>query len=80
MEKRWSEHNNPTEKTEPARQLSNNSGHLYEWKTLMPTPKDIRTHKNLEAFFITVQKPSLNKQVKSNVLHLFRKASHEGHF
>ena len=73
VEKCWSEHNNPTGKTEPARQLSNNSGHLYAWKTLMPAPKDIGTHKNLEAFFITVQKPSLNKQVKSNVLHLFRK-------
>ena len=24
VEKRWSEHKNPTEKTEPARQLSNN--------------------------------------------------------
>ena len=71
VEKRWSEHNNPTENTEPARQLSNNSGHLYKWKTLMPAPKDIRTHKNVEVFFITVQKPSLNKQVKSNVLHLF---------
>ena len=72
VEERWSEHNNPTEKTEPARQLSNNSVHLYAWKTLMPAPKYILTHKNLEAFFITVQKPSLNKQVKSNVLHLFR--------
>ena len=38
---------------------------------------------NLEAFFITVLKPSLNEQVKSNVLHLFWNsgiASNEGRF
>ena len=70
--KRWSEHNNPTEKNEPARHLSNNIGHLFAWEILMPVTKDKRTSKNLEAFFIAVQKPSLNAQVKSNVLHLFR--------
>ena len=34
--------------------------------------KDKRTSKNLEVFFIPVQKPSVNEQVKLNVLHLFR--------
>ena len=70
VEKRWSEHN-PTEKTEPTRHLSNNTSHLFAWEILMPTPKGKRTCKNLEAFFIPVQKPSLNEQVKSNVLHRF---------
>ena len=70
--KRWSEHNNPTERTKPARHLSNNIGHLFAWEILMPAPKDKRTRKNLEAFFIAVQKPSLNEQMKLNVLHLFR--------
>ena len=72
VEKRWSEHNNPTEKPEPARHLSNNIGHLIAWQILMPAPKEKRTRKNLEAFFIAVQKPSLNEQVKSNILHLLR--------
>ena len=40
VEKRWSEHNNPTEKTEPTRHLSNNIGHLFAWEILMPSPKD----------------------------------------
>ena len=71
MEKRWSEHNNPTEKTEPARHLSNNISHLFAWGILIPAPKGKRTHKNLEGLFIAVQKPSLNEQV--NVLQLFRK-------
>ena len=39
----------------------------------MSAPKDKRTRKNLEAFFIAVQKPSLNEQVK-------QVASHEGYF
>ena len=56
VEKRWSEHNNLTEKTEPARHLSNNSGHLFPWEILIPTPKDKRTRKNLEVIFIVVQK------------------------
>ena len=72
MEKCWSEHNNPTEKNEPARHLSNNIGHLFAWEILMPAPKEKRTRKILEEFFIAVQKPSVNEQVKSNVLHLFR--------
>ena len=38
----------------------------------MLAPKDKRTHTNVEAFFIAVQKPSLNEQVKSNILHLFQ--------
>ena len=42
----------------------------------MPAPKDKRTRKNLEAFFIAVQKPLLNEQIKSNVLHLFLKRHH----
>ena len=55
VEKRWSEHNNPTEKTEPARQLSNNSGHLFAWDILMPATRDKLTRKNLEVFFIAVK-------------------------
>ena len=61
VEKRWSEHKNPTEKTEPARHFSNNIGHLFAWEIPMPAPKDKRTHKNLEAFFIAVQKSLLNE-------------------
>ena len=38
----------------------------------MPAPKEKRTRKILDEFFIAVQKPSLNEQMKSNVLHLFR--------
>ena len=39
----------------------------------MFAPKDKRTRKNLEAFFITVFKLPLKEQMQSNSLHLFRK-------
>ena len=71
VEKCRSEHNNPTEKTEPARHLSSNISHLFAWEILMPAPKNKRTRKKLGTFFITFLKPSLNEQVKLNVLHLF---------
>ena len=67
----WSEHKNLTGKTESARYFSSNNGHLFAWEILMPAPKDKLTRKNLEAFFIAVQKLSLNEQVKSNIVHLF---------
>ena len=43
VEKHWSEHNNLTEKSEPARHFSNNISHLLAWEMLMLTPKDKRT-------------------------------------
>ena len=52
MEKRWGEYKNLTEKNEPARHLPNNIGHLFVCEILMPSPKDKRTSKNLEAFVI----------------------------
>ena len=67
MEKRWSYHNNPTEKTKPARPLSNNIGHLFAWASLMSALKEKRTRRNWEPFFIAFQKPYFNEQVKSNV-------------
>ena len=38
----------------------------------MPAPREKQIRTNLDAFFIVVQKPSLNEQGKSNVLHHFR--------
>ena len=52
VEKHWSKHKNLTQKTEPARHLPNNIGHLFACEILMAAPKDKRTSKNLEGFFI----------------------------
>ena len=46
----------------------------------MPAAKEKGVHKNLEAFFITVLKPSLNEQLKSIILNFFQNGITQGHF
>ena len=66
VEERWSEHNSADNKSEPAKHLADNE------ELLLDAPKDGRTRKNLEAFFIAKLKPSHNRQENSNMLTLFR--------
>ena len=42
------------------------------WSILLAAPKDGRTRKSLEAFFIAKLKPSLNRQEDSNILTVFK--------
>ena len=72
VEERWSEHNSADNKSEPAKHLADNKEHSFLWSILLAAPKDGRTRKNLEAFFIAKLKPSLNRQEESNMLTLFR--------
>ena len=72
VEERWSEHNSADNKSEPAKHLADNKEHSFLWSILLDAPKDGRTRKNLEAFFIAKLKPSLNRQEDSNMLTLFR--------
>ena len=69
---RWNEHNNPTEKSEPARHIKSNIEHAFEWKVIMSAPLNKVTRRNLEAFLIALKRPALNEQVNSNKLVLFR--------
>lgn len=72
VRERWSEHDNIKNKSEPAKHLYENAGHNFTWSILLSASKNARTRKNLEAFYIAKLKPSLNEQVESNVLNLFR--------
>ena len=72
VEERWSEHNSADNKSKPAKHLADNKEHSFLWSILLDAPKDGRTRKNLEAFFIVKLKPSLNRQEDSNMLTLFR--------
>ena len=49
---RWSEHNNPTHKSEPAQHTKNHIGHLFDLSTLCNAPSSNQIRKNLEELFI----------------------------
>ena len=72
VEERWSEHNSADDELELAKHLADNKEHFFLWSILLAAPKDGRTRKNLEAFFIAKLKPSLNRQEESNMLTQFR--------
>ena len=71
-EVRWSEHGDPKKKSEPSAHIDKNIEHEFTWRILARAPKLERKRKILEAFFIAKLKPSLNEQVVSHSLSLFR--------
>ena len=46
--------------------------HAFTWKVLMTASINDRVMKNLEASFIAVSRPSLNKQIDAKKLLLFQ--------
>ena len=74
VEVRWSEHNDPRRKSEPASHLAKNknNNHSFTWKVIMNAPQNIRFRRNLEASLVAIEKPNLNNQVDSKKLTLFR--------
>ena len=69
---RYDEHSKPSNKSKPSAHLEQNKDHYFTWKILCNTPSNARTHKNVEAFFIAIARPSLNEQIDSDALFLFR--------
>ena len=69
---RWSEHNDPRGKSEPAKHLAQNPNHAFTWQVLLTAPQNARLRKNLEASMVAIYKPKLNNQVDSKKLTLFR--------
>ena len=67
-----SEHNFADNKSELAKKLADSEEHSFLWSNLLAAPKDVRTSKNLEVFFIAKLKPFLKRQEESSVLTLFR--------
>ncbi|XP_066934351.1 uncharacterized protein [Clytia hemisphaerica] len=73
VEVRWSEHNSLKGNSEPAKHLeSNDNSHVFNWKVLISAPLKSKERKNLEAFQIALKKPSLNNQLETKQLNLFR--------
>ena len=71
-EGRWNEHNNPTKSSEPSKHLQSNINHYFTWAVISNAPKYAKTSKKLEALYIALWKPDLNKQMDFERLVLFR--------
>ena len=69
---RIDEHEQPNGKLEPSEHLKNNPGHKWYWMILLRAPSHRLKRKILEAYFIKQLKPSLNDQLDSEILILFR--------
>ena len=46
--------------------------HYFTWRILCNAPSNARARKNIEAFFIAIMRSSLNEQLDSDGLILFR--------
>ena len=68
----WEEHNDPINKSEPAKHLKNNFHHVFNWVTLCKALQNYKGRHNLEASYIASLKPTLNEQKDFEILTLFR--------
>ena len=66
------EHDDPRKASEPGKHLYQNPSHMFSWSIIMNASKNARIRKNLEASWVALKKPSLNNQVDSKKLILFR--------
>ena len=55
-----------------SRHLKNKTTHGFTWNVLMAAPVHNSMRKNLEASFIALGRPSMNEQINSKKLLLFR--------
>ena len=69
---RIDEHEQPNGKSEPSKHTKSNTGHKFNWMILLRAPSHRLKRKILEAYFIKQLNPSLNDQVDSEILTLFR--------
>ena len=69
---RFEEHEDIHKTSEPAKHLVANRTHTFQWEILSSAPNDSYRRKVLEAFYVAKFKPSLNDQIKSAKLRLFR--------
>lgn len=72
VETRWGEHENIDKNSEPAKHLRKFPNHQFVWKVIFNASEKTGLRKNLEASIIALKRPSLNDQLDSNRLILFR--------
>ena len=72
LETRWNEHNMPSEKSNPSKDLNSNITHHFSWSNICNAPAKKLTRKTLQVHFIALLKPTLNDQIESDLLHLLK--------
>ena len=69
---RIDEYEQPNGKSEPSKHMKNNPGYRFDWMTISRAPLRHLKQKILEAYFIKQLNPSLNDQLDSKIIILFR--------
>ena len=72
VETRRKEHNIPSDKSNPSKHIYSHIDHIFNWSTICNAPTNKFKRKIIEAYFIAIMKPTLNDQLDSDLLHLFR--------
>ena len=72
VETRWKEHNTPSDKSNPSKHISSHLDHIFTWSIICNAPTNKFKRKIIEAYFIAINNPTLNDQLDSDLLHLFR--------
>ena len=72
VELRWEEHEDISKDSEPAKHLKENLNHKFSLKILLAAPESKRFRKILETSEIALKRLSLNEQIGSKKLLLFR--------
>ena len=72
VEVRWDEHDNLMNKSNPSKHIKDHLYHVFNWSVLANAPKNMFQRKVLEAYYIVLEKPTLNKQLEPDRLNLLR--------
>ena len=70
VETRWNEHNMSSEKSNPSKHRNTNITYHFTLSVICNAPT--LTQKILEPYFIVLLKLTLNDQIESDLLHLFK--------
>ena len=72
VETRWKEHNTASHKSNPSKHINSHLDHTFTWSIICNAPTKKIKRKIMETYFIAIIKPTLNDQLDSDLLHLFR--------
>ena len=72
VETRWKEHDIPSDKSNPSKHINSHIDHIFTWSIISNTSSSKFKRKIKEAYFIAIMKPTVNDQLDSDLLHLFR--------